>query len=100
MMVLMLSIAAYKKLGKVLITEGVCFAALVALRGLTADSVLATIELRILLIQFICEAVSRFPLINLTVYADDTGLAVAGPPDAMVRKAVNALDDNIHRSGV
>ena len=77
MKVLRLSIAAYK-LGRVLICGCVCSSALVAMRVITAGSVLATIELRALLIQFMDEAVARFFLVDLSVYVDAVGLEAAG----------------------
>ena len=47
---LKLSIAAYK-IGRIIVVDGVCSYMLYALRGITAGSVFATIELRVLLIK-------------------------------------------------
>jgi len=100
--ILKLSIGAYR-LCRVLIADGVCSTMMLALRGIVAGSVLATIELRVLLIQFVDETIYRFPLIILTVYVDDTGLECAGPPRtvvATVSKATAFLTESLQSIGL
>ena len=80
---LKLSIAAYL-LGRVIVVDGVCSYTLFAVRGITAGSVLATIELRVLLIKCMDTVISRFPSIDLTVYVDDTTLEAIGSPQHIV----------------
>ena len=74
---LRLSLAAYR-LGRVLCIDGSCSAIVWATRGLTAGSVLATIELRVLLIQWADEAVALSLHARLTVYVDDVTIETVG----------------------
>ena len=65
-------------LGRVLVVDGCCSRIVFACRGLTAGSVLATIELRILLIEWGDRAVAMTLLTRLTVYVDDATLETVG----------------------
>ena len=56
---------------------------IVAIRGITAGSVHATSELRVLLIQWLDETIALFPLASLTVYVDGTSIEATGPPLAV-----------------
>ena len=78
MRMLRLSIRAYL-LGRVIIVDAVCSFTVFASRGITAGSVLATVELRVLLIKCMDRVIHRFPEIELTVYVDDTSLEAVGP---------------------
>eukprot|EP00973_Karenia_brevis_P068421 9516999-Karenia_brevis.AAC.1 len=65
-------------LGRVLCIDGCCSPAVWATRGLTAGSVLATIELRVLLIQWADEISSRALHSRFTVYVDDVTIETVG----------------------
>ena len=68
---LRLSISAYL-LGRVLVVEGCCSKAILAMRGLTAGSVMATIELRVLLIKAADRMVAAAIYSRLTLFVDDS----------------------------
>ena len=89
LIILKLSIDAYK-LGRVIVIEGVCSHLIYAIRGITAGSVFATIEMRVLLIRCMDRLIYNFPSIDLTVYVDDTSLESYGPPIRAVEDAVEA----------
>ena len=89
MRLLKLSIRAYL-LARVIVVEGICSSLVYALRGITAGSVFATVELRVLLIKCMDRVVCRFPSIDLSVYVDDTGLEALGPPRHAVSTLVGA----------
>jgi hypothetical protein len=89
LLILRLSIAAYK-LGRTIVVDGVCTAIIWANRGITAGSVHATIELRVLLIQWLDETVAKFRLVTMSVYVDDTGIEAAGPALAVKRSVIGA----------
>ena len=74
---LRLSVKAYL-LGRVLVIEGCCSRVVYATRGLTAGSVLATIELRVLLLQWADEAVEVSLYSRLTVSVDDVTIETIG----------------------
>eukprot|EP00973_Karenia_brevis_P009309 1260699-Karenia_brevis.AAC.1 len=65
LLVLKLSLAAYS-LQRTIGIDGIFSTMVVAVRGITAGSVHATIELRVLLIQFLDEAYGQFPYVTLT----------------------------------
>ena len=73
------SIAACK-LSCTVVINGVCSRRLVAIRGITAGAVHATIELRMLLIQWVDDTVSLFPWVTINGFADDSTLEAAGSP--------------------
>ena len=87
--ILKLSVKAYL-LGRVIIVDGVASPLIWAERGITAGSVFATIELRVLLISCMDRLVYRFPSVALTVYVDDTGLEVIGPARMAIQLIVVA----------
>jgi len=89
MRLLKLSIQAYL-LGRVIVVEGVCSTLIFACRGITAGSVFATIELRVLLIKCMDRVVYRFPSVHLTVYVDDTSLEAVGTPKRIIHEMVGA----------
>ena len=65
-------------LGRVLVVDGCCSRIIFACRGLTAGSVLATVELRILLIEWADRAVAMTLLTKLTIYVDDATFETVG----------------------
>ena len=71
------NLEAYKLLRTIGI-GGVFSALMAATRGITAGSVHATIELRVILIDWLDQTVAIFP-VTLTVYVDDTSLEDVGP---------------------
>jgi hypothetical protein len=87
--ILRLSIQAYL-LGRVIVIECVCSRVLFASRGITAGSVLATIELRVLLIRSMDRLVYRFPSVIATVYVDDTSLETTGSPAQAIKDIVGS----------
>ena len=75
---LRLSLAVYRLLRAVRV--GLCYSkTMVATCGITAAAVMATIELRVLFIQFLDYAAAISPLTYLTVYVDDMSIETAGP---------------------
>ena len=58
--------------------------------GITAGAVHATIELMVLLIQWMDETVSRFRPITATLCVDDSGFEAAGPRELVKRTVVGA----------
>jgi hypothetical protein len=89
MRVLKLSIQAYL-LGRSIVIDGVSSFLVYATRGITAGSVFATIELRVLLIRCMDRIVYHFPSVWLTVYVDDTGLEAVGPRGHVIHNIVGA----------
>jgi len=85
--VLRLSIQAYR-LGRTVVVDGVCSALIFASRGITAGSVHATVELRLLIIDCMTQA-SYVLHIVITLYVDDASLEAIGPLE-VVKKAVVA----------
>ena len=75
--ILRLSIAAYR-LGRTIVIDGICSVLLWATRGITAGSVFATIELRVLLIQWLDESAAAYSIVTFTVYVDDTSIEATG----------------------
>ena len=84
MWVLRLAIAAYR-LGRRISINGVVSGMIYALRGLTAGSVFATTELRLLLLRALDAVVRSFPLVPLQVYIDDVFQHFAGPLRLVIR---------------
>ena len=74
---LRLSISAYR-LGRVLVIDGCCSRTVVGARGLTAGSALATIELRVLLIQWADRAAAVTLHARITIYVDDATIETVG----------------------
>ena len=61
-------------------------AAVIAVRGITAGAVHATIELRVLLIECLDEAFSISHCVRLTVYVDDIAAEAAAPEKLLLRE--------------
>ena len=78
LLILRVSMAAYL-LGRVICVDGIVSRVIFATRSITAGSVLATIEMRLVLIKRIDETVYRFPDVDITVFVDDTSLEGVGP---------------------
>jgi hypothetical protein len=76
MQVLALSIRAYQ-LPRTIIIDGVCSALVLALRGITAGAGHATVELRLLLIQWVDETLTLF-MVTFTVFVDDASIEAGG----------------------
>ena len=90
MQILKLSIAAYR-LARCIVIDGICSVLMVVGRGITAGSVHATIELRLLLIEWLDKTVNLFPLISITVYEDDTSLESSGSSRTVVEAVVGVV---------
>jgi hypothetical protein len=93
LVLLRLSLAAYR-LQRVLGCEGVFSRLLVATRGITAGSGLATTELRLLLIDVIIVANRNWPMAQLVLYVDDltvTASAAAEVAARIVAEVVNFI---------
>jgi len=90
MRVLRLSIAAYR-LGRCIAIDGICSELMVASRGITAGAVHATIELRLLLIQWLDETVQLYRHIVITVYVDDTSFEASGSDRVVCEAVVGAV---------
>ena len=89
MLILRVSIAAYL-LGRVICVDGVVSSIISATRSITAGSVLATIEMRLLLIRCVDETVYRFPEVVVTLYVDDTSIEGVGPARRIVTEVSEA----------
>ena len=79
---LKLSIAAYK-LARVVGVQGVFSNLLFASRGITAGSVFATIEMRIVVIEALDLAAAACLHVRLTCYVDDVALEQAGSAESV-----------------
>ena len=90
MAVLRLSIAAYR-LARSVTIEGVCSVLLLPANGVTAGAVHATIELRLLLIQWLDETVAAYRMIVVTVYVDDTSFEATGSEELASDTVVGAV---------
>ena len=80
--ILRLSIAAYRIL-RTIVIDGRCTDLMAASRGITAGAVHATIELRLLIIEWADKAVASSPLLTLTVFVDDADIEASGPKNAL-----------------
>ncbi len=89
--VLRLSLAAYR-LVRVVGINGVFSAGIVASRGITAGSTMATVELRILLLDLLDRTARRFVYVALTCYVDDVFIDAAAT-ERLVDKHVTAATD-------
>ena len=87
--ILRLSLAAYRLARRISI-NGILSGALLALRGITAGSVFATTELRLLLLVALDDVAAAFPELPLHVYVDDMFLAVVGAPRHVCRVLTDA----------
>jgi len=76
MQVLALSIRAYQ-LPRTILVEGVCSDLIIALRGITAGAGHATIELRLLLIQWVDETLTLY-MVTISIYVDDASIEATG----------------------
>ena len=65
---------------------GCCAKVLRPIRGITAGTVFATIELRLLLIQWLDEATKLSSLVSLTVYVDDISVEAVASETAILRE--------------
>ena len=88
---LRLSIAAYT-LGRVLDVEGCCSMTLVAACGMAAGSVLAIIELRVLLIKFADLTVASSLYCRLALFGDDATIETVATSRLAVQEHIKALD--------
>ncbi len=88
--VLRLSIAAYR-LSRCITIDGCCSILMLAGRGITAGSVHATIELRMLLIEWLDDTFRMYKLLVLTVYVDDTSMESSGSLETVVKTVVGAV---------
>ena len=71
---------------------GMCFSQVMrATCGITAGAVMATIELRVLLIDFLDYASSINPLTYITVYVDDMSFEAAGPEGTVASALIPVL---------
>jgi hypothetical protein len=102
LLILRLSIAAYR-LGRTIIIDGICSLLVWATRGITAGSVFATIELRVLLLQWLDETASISRIVTLTVYVDDTSIEASGPEVSVknaVSRATKHFTNSLRRIGM
>jgi hypothetical protein len=76
MQILALSIKAYQ-LPRTVVIDGICSALVLALRGITAGAGHATVELRLLIIQWVDETLTLF-MVTISVYVDDASIEAAG----------------------
>ena len=88
---LRLSIAAYS-LARVLDIEGCCSCEILASRGLAAGSVLATIELRVLLIAVGDRVVASSLYCRLTLYVDDAAIETVCTASRIVKEHCDAVN--------
>ena len=89
MRILRLSICAYR-LQRTVVIDKVCSVLIAATRGITAGAGHATVELRLLLIEFLDDVVYSCRRITLTVFVDDTSLEVSGPKARVKKELVKA----------
>ena len=87
---LRLSLAAYG-LARVVRVAGVYAAAVVATRGITAGAGLATVELRMLLIEFLDEASRQCLIVTLTVYVDDVCAEATASAERVTQQLVAVI---------
>ena len=86
---LRLSLASYK-LARRIRVAGVYACEVIATRGITAGAGLATVELRLLLIEWMDTVATAHPLVKLTVYVDDVALEAMASYDRVKREIVSA----------
>ena len=82
--ILRASIAVYC-LGKVVRVARCCAKVLRPMRGITAGAVFATIELRLLLIQWLDEATKLSPCVSLTLYVYDISVEAVASETVIMR---------------
>ena len=87
---LRLSLAAYL-IPRAVRVGGVYAATVIATRGITAGSALATAELRLLLIEWLDEVAWSCALISLTVYVDDIAIEAVATEALLVECLVAAV---------
>jgi hypothetical protein len=88
MQILRLSIRAYQ-LPRTIVIDGVCSELLLALRGITAGAGHATVELRLLIIQWADEAISLFA-VTISIFVDDASIEASGSTKFVVNKVAGA----------
>ena len=91
---LRLSLASYK-LARTIRVAGTYAHLVVATRGITAGAGLATIELRLLLIECMDAVAVAHPVVKLTVYVDDVALEAMATYDR-VKKEIVAATRKVH----
>jgi hypothetical protein len=87
---LRLSLAAYA-LEKAILVDGACSAFVRGLRGITAGSTFATIELRVLLLTALDSVAASSRVTTLTVYVDDVSVEAVGPFEVVMRQWPGAI---------
>ena len=88
--ILRLSLGAYR-MERVLTVDNTCALPVLPTRGITAGSVHATVELRLLLLQWLDQALACNPrLLTATVYVDDVALECSGSEAQVTRTVVAA----------
>jgi hypothetical protein len=90
MRILRLSIAAYR-LSRCIIIDGICSVLMLAGRSITAGAVHATIELRLLLIEWLDDTVRLYKMIVVTVFVDDTSLESSGTQSTVIETTIGAV---------
>jgi hypothetical protein len=83
--ILRLSIAVYK-LVRVVRIGGVVSKTILAWRGITAGSIFATTEMRVILIRVMDAATKMFPRVNPVLFVDDLAAEMMGPPKHIVQQ--------------
>ena len=91
LVLLRLSLAAYR-MQRAIGIEGVFSHLLVATRGITAGSGMATTELRILLIDVIVVANRNWPLAQLVLYVDDLAVTASAAAEVAVRVVAEVVN--------
>ncbi len=93
---LRLSLAAYR-LPRTVGIDGVYSRTIVAVLGITAGSVIATVELKILLFKVVTSTEKAWPMVRLSLYVDDMDIEASHPSEAVARNTVaGATDHAVH----
>ena len=82
---LRLSISVYT-LERVIRIGGVVSKTILAWRGITAGSIFATTEMRVILIRVMDAATKAFPRVNPVLFVDELAAEMMGPPKHIVRQ--------------
>ena len=83
--ILRLSIAVYRS-NRAIRIDGVVSHTVLALRGVTAGSGLATTAMRVIMIRVVDAAVKLFPRVNPSVFVDDLVAEMTGPSKHIVEQ--------------
>ena len=89
---LRLSIATYK-LPRTLRVGKVCSALIVAFRGITAGSGLATTEMRLVMVRKVERALSAHPSVEPTLFVDDLSAECTGPEKMIETELVSFINE-------